>query len=641
MQPLGWRHSRLRLAPFVPDMSLVRLRLRSVSPWLPLLLAATLAACSDPPPPAASPRPAAAPTPAVAAARLPDATPALPRLVTDADLLTPAKIGAATRAVLGRPAHRFTVQVPPDTALAITFGVPSDAWTEALQEAEFAVTVHDDGRAQRLLKQRVARRGGKSWKHAVLSLEPFAGRRVSIALESSNIGTAGAAGVWGIPRLVPATPQHGRGRHTLPNLILISIDTLRPDHLGAYGYARNTSPVLDRLAREGVLFRNAYSTSSWTLPAHVSLFTGLLPHRHGAVRPGGTLPIGADSDTLASRLWAAGYETAGFTGGGYVSARLGFSAGFTLYTDPGVLPYWQPPFSEIVGQAQRWLQRPGSGPFFLFLHTYEVHLPYQPAPQFADLFVKPDGPFADGVTGVEILSREDPLSTDELQQLIAHYDGGIRSMDTALGTLLVLLEERGWAANTCIVLTSDHGEEFGEHGDFFHHRAKLYEELVRVPLILHCPALLPAGTVIDTPVSLVDIMPTLLDLAGLPAAPGIDGRSLLPLIAGGEWPARSLVSECDGHIAEETGTARAMRLGDRKFITSTVPTHVTEELFDLARDPGEQQNLVSDASTELAAMRTALQSALARPAAPRREARQVPTPDAATRERLRALGYSE
>lgn len=552
-----------------------------------------------------------------------------------------------SRPILGPGQRRFSIQVPANGALRVTYGVPRASWTPPVTGIEVRVTARQGTRESVLLRRVVERPANlrrEAWTTAVVPLEAFAGETVDVALASRPLGDAAAPVevLWGVPRLFDAGASRGRGIGERLNVVLISIDTLRPDHLGCYGYGRDTSPTIDRLAGAGVRFDQAFSTSGWTLPAHASMFTGLLPDRHGASRFGHETPLTRDHRTVAERFREAGYETAAFTGGVFVSLDLGLDQGFTLFADPGFLPSQQPRFADVAASAQRWLEGPGAGPFFLFLHTYEVHMPYDPPPPFDRAFDgAADGPFADGITTAQTValgrSREQVPRRD-LRQLRALYDGGIRHMDAALGDFLAFLDARGLRDNTCVVVTSDHGEEFQEHGNLFHHHGKLYDEIVRVPLILHCPSRLPAGVAVDAPVSLVDILPTLLDLAGLPALAGLDGRSVLPAVAGPGWPQRPIVSETDGSAAGRLGATRTVRRGELKLITSTMSGTPREQLFDLAADPGEQIDLHAARPDAVAALDAELAAALVRQTVSRPQPRAA---DAATRERMRALGYVE
>lgn len=320
------------------------------------------------------------------------------------------------------------------------------------------------------------------------------------------------------------------------NLILISVDTLRADRLGAYGYDRPTSPFLDQLAAEGAVFENARSTSSWTIPAHGSMLTGLYPRRHGLRGFADMFP--EDVTTLAQRLQARGFETIGHSNIWILDPGRGFDRGFDDFTlnmpkldGIGAAP-------TINQRASRWLARREPGRFFLFLHYYDVHSHYRPMARYREMFAGPyEGP-ADGTTEQMERHRTGEVSLDaaDASHLSDLYDAGIRQMDTELERFLGNLERKGLLDETLVILTSDHGEEFLDHGLFLH-GANLYEETVRVPLILRGPGV-PAGTRFDATASLVDVTPTAMALLGLPPPDDVDGVDLSLA-----WRAPELVDE--------------------------------------------------------------------------------------------------
>jgi arylsulfatase A-like enzyme len=374
-----------------------------------------------------------------------------------------------------------------------------------------------------------------------------------------------------------------------PNLILVSIDTLRADHLPSYGYARETAPALDRLAREGVVFEQAVANSPWTLPSHASMFTGLEPHRHGLVNYRARLR--EDTPSLAPLMQQAGYTTVSLVNTLHLKGRYGLARGF----DEHVV------FSEREGQKRLragrrqidllllWLDRRPDAPFFVFLHNYDVHSDYDPSPEFASLFVGPyDGP-ATG-TSQQLLRGAEGLSASDVQHLIDLYDGGIRQLDAQIGRLLDHLDETGLAESTYVVVTSDHGEEFLEHGGVLHGET-CYEEALRVPLILRGPGI-PPGTRVAGLVQLTDLFPTLLELAGVPRPRGIDGISLVGSWSGaGTSPRRRAFAETR-HPLLRGGSRHMVREGSLKLIHE--PESGRVELYDLASDPKETRDLSRD-----------------------------------------------
>ena len=431
-----------------------------------------------------------------------------------------------------------------------------------------------------------------------------------------------------------------------PNLLLVSIDTLRADHLGAYGYDLPTSPTIDaRLAGEGVTFTDVYSQSPKTTPSHMTLLTSLYPSVHGVELWQNGKPahvLNPAVHTLAEILKNAGYATAAFTGGAQVDPVRGFDQGFDLYTVSGQ-----------QRRARRWLGRHRWQRFFVFYHTYDVHDPYLPPDEYIRLF-DPDyrGRVLDAIhrlrdaggmsvaawEGVsrrfwDSVDRSDPRDVRFVERL---YDAGIRRMDAeTIRPLLDRLDQLGLARDTLVVFTSDHGEAFGEHGQFQHD--DLYAGTVRVPLVLRWPGRLPAGLRIASRVRLIDVMPTILELLGVSAPPSLQGQSLTPLLhdAYASPATEGAVSEySDGRLYE------SLRRGGLSYIVDGPE----ERLFDLVRDPAERQNVLATRPEEAAAMRAALERW-------RRNCRAlVPllgprggtiAPSDETARRLRALGYME
>jgi arylsulfatase A-like enzyme len=309
--------------------------------------------------------------------------------------------------------------------------------------------------------------------------------------------------VWGDPTIFDVRPWQAERR----NLIVVSLDTLRADRLGCYGASRPTSPTLDRLAAEGALFENAIAPAPWTLPSHLTMLTGVYPCVHRLVTRAIVRHPPPGIDSLAQLLRKAGYTTAAFTENGYLLPGV-FQAGFGLFGHAGATADGS---EQRVAEARDWLRRHAGSPFFLFLHTYQVHWPYQSPPPYR-------GMFRDGAA--------DPKNAE-----LDDYDAALRYADAAMGALLAALEESGVTEQTIVVVTSDHGEAFNEHG-ITRHGTAMYEEVLRVPFIWRAPGLIVSGRRVPEVVGLADFVPTVLDLLALPIPPTVQGRSLAPVLVG-------------------------------------------------------------------------------------------------------------
>jgi arylsulfatase A-like enzyme len=440
------------------------------------------------------------------------------------------------------------------------------------------------------------------------------------------------------------------------NLILISIDTLRADHLGCYGYGRPTSPFLDSLVgRDGTLFfEQCISQASTTAPSHMTLFTSLHPTVHGIpnIPPDkgvGRMTLPSHSKTLATLLSEAGYRTAGIADGGYLGPVFGFKRGFETYACAyeGV--------AAKVDQAEEWLEKAAKAkiPFFLFLHTYEVHAPYLPPPPFDEQFTGSyDGWIETACQELEsskektldlfaeIFARREEFTPEDVAYLIGLYDGEIAYTDRELERFWQFIEKKGILENTVVVILSDHGEEFGEHGEFSH--KNLYDCVVHVPLILYMPPSLRSGIQrnrISDQVSLIDVMPTLLEMLGLERPRHLQGRSLVSLWEG---PAASSAQPAFStyiHFGEDP-ICHGIRLEGIKLLNYLSGQHF--EVFDLSSDRGEQHNVVEGKKGESAELLRLLTDQHSENIKLRPQFKATPAKgriDPAVLEELRKLGY--
>jgi arylsulfatase A-like enzyme len=429
-----------------------------------------------------------------------------------------------------------------------------------------------------------------------------------------------------------------------PNILLIVIDALRADHLGCYGYERETSPTLDRLAASGVIFENAFAPSSTTAISMASLFTSLHPVQHG-VRYSTVFRqphLGREEDhegipvqvqalnekltTLAEILSAQEYKTMGVMTNPFLRESLGFSQGFGSY-EGGDLKA-----DEVVDRFLEWMEKSDNSPFFSFLHFIDVHSPYRPGPPYNTMFHSGEGGLSQealreilnrsvdaGVPPSEIMKQRGlPLNPEYIEKIIGLYDGEIRLVDDSLGHLFHRLETAGILNNTVIAITADHGEEFMNHGRIGH-GVFLYDGLIRVPLILVLPRGSASGRRVRESVSLLDLMPTLLELGGVPVPDGLSGRSLAPLIlpeTRETWESHPVFGEQNTRNARKvsirTDHYKLIRTFRFEPIESEVPSddggekmldglmrerklqRVRIELFDLTGDPDESNDISAD-----------------------------------------------
>jgi arylsulfatase A-like enzyme len=411
-----------------------------------------------------------------------------------------------------------------------------------------------------------------------------------------------------------------------PPILLIDLGTLRADHLGSYGYPRETSPNVDALAAESIRFEWAFSQAPNTAPSLASMLTGLYPATHGMRSGENRLP--EEAVTLAEALAERGYTTAAFVDGGYLSAGFGFDQGFAHYESSrgGGL-------AEIGPRAIEWLREHASEPFFLMVHTYDVHAPYDPPQELVDAFLEGlDSPVEGFEASAERLdaaaSGERPLTPSELAHARALYDAGIRFVDRWVGQLMDELRNLGLDERTIVVLVADHGEAFLEHGELLHETP--YTPVTRVPLIVRLPGAELTGTVPQV-VETLDLMPTLLDLAGAPFPPGIQGESLVPLMQGEGNPPYLAFGE-----STFDGGRRYVAMGGFRLIVHSWTGQA--ELFAFETDPLEQDDLAAAEPQRVEALLQRLEEWEQTVAAAVLGQEEAPM-DEETLEQLRSLGY--
>lgn len=399
-----------------------------------------------------------------------------------------------------------------------------------------------------------------------------------------------------------ASCSRSGSRTEQPNVILISLDSCRADHLSSYGYRRPTTPNLDALAARGALFLNAYSSTSWTLPAHMALFTSLPDSVHG-VNDNGRPALDPARVTLAQQFKAASYETAAFVSGPYLHAAFGFDRGFDRYVNCTSYPDANPLLGprrraihdqshvdvtnpRLFGAVDAWLETPHDRPFFLFIHVWDIHYDYIPPPPFDKRF---DPDYHGLVTATDyerspaIHAGMDPR---DLEHIVALYDGEIAYTDDYLGRLFKRVDELGLAARTLLVVTADHGDEFFEHGNKGHQKT-LYDEVLRIPLIMHWPGRVPERVRVKEQARIIDIAPTIRALCGLPANPEAVGVSLVDHLHG---RGKDLPAYAELEVGRRL---RSIRMPTFKLIWDLVSDR--QMLYDPVADPRETAVLPSNA----------------------------------------------
>jgi arylsulfatase A-like enzyme/Flp pilus assembly protein TadD len=382
---------------------------------------------------------------------------------------------------------------------------------------------------------------------------------------------------FGAVLTVPAWGQTAAPRKSLPDVYLITIDTLRADHVGCYGYKQVETPALDALAADGVRFTQAFTHSPITNTSHITILTGLLPSVHGVTDFG--VPLSPQHVTAAELLKKRGYQTAAFIGAVILDSNTlapGLDRGFDFYDNFPAKTETKQRWGrverrgmEVVAHAESWFDKHRTGPHFVWVHLYDPHDPYEPPPPFSEKY------------------------KDHL------YDGEIAYADSAVAHWIAFLKKAGIYDNAVIVVTGDHGEGLGEHGEETH-GLFLYDSTLHVPLILKTPTAAHHGAVIDAQVRTTDILPTILSATGAATPAELNGESLLPLIEQtntAQGPNRALFGETDYPLRWGWASLRALRADNTKLIEAPRP-----ELYDLQADPKELKNLYAAASAATQSM---------------------------------------
>jgi len=500
------------------------------------------------------------------------------------------------------------VRVPAGGVLDFGYGISPDAWSRAGDGCEFQVFLSDGEAVERLLLHYInpkMRKEDRKWFDARIDLSRWAGEDVTLTF--STRGTYRVTppfkrqpdvrydyALWSNPFIARDEEWHRK-----TSVILISIDTLRADHVSCYGYDRATTPNIDALAADSVLFEQAITPAPWTLPAHASLFTGLLPSQHGVQNF--YQKLSDEALTLAEVLRARSFLTLGVASFEYLFPDYGLVQGFDEY-------FFRYPLraEKIVEKALDMLDRHRGKRFFMFLHFFDPHDPYNPPAPYNTMFC----PFGEkGCLKKEHKSpikaflgeRRRPTERD-IEAAIALYDGEVRFVDEQLSFLFERLKELHLWDNTMIVVTSDHGEEFWDHGSLSH-GFRLYEEQIRVPLVVKLPHSRNAGTRVERQVGLIDVAPTVLAELAIEDEIDVPGRSLFSRPEVELADERYYVSETVAHGLKRL----CLRANILKYITPNCYNYKglnfrsAELLYDLRNDPSETENLIAS-EAELVAL---------------------------------------
>ncbi|MEE9263731.1 MAG: sulfatase, partial [Vicinamibacteria bacterium] len=540
----------------------------------------------------------------------------------------------------------FTIPLPPDPVLRFAMGVSTFGEWSIPVPVHFRLVVDGGNGPETVFHERVRLRQGNRWKPREVDLSAWAGSTIRITFRTalgpnqhrqSVRQTGRSLPIWGNPVVTSSAVQPDEP----PSLILISVDSLRPDHLGVYGYHRDTSPHIDEFAAGGVIFDRAVSPSSWTLPSHMSMLTGLLPSEHRASRKS-QLP--RHVSYLPQLLAEADYRVNGVVTNGYLSQAYGFERGFHVYQ-----ALLGSRGDDTIDSALEIIREAHGRHQFLFLHLIDPHWPYQPPmPELERFGERPRN--LKGLLEV-VLHRKEPRGPQEIQRLVNLYDAEIAFVDREIGRLFAELKESGLYDRSLIILTSDHGEAFYEH-KLWQHSDSLYEEMIRAPLIVKWPGRSPRKRVKQL-VSLVDLVPTLLEEAGI--TPPTTGATSLRRYLEDVPPVSTrphVVSEVIWDPDPDRGVVSliSLRAKDMKYIAALAEPFgdesagaeiFREELYDLSADPGEENDLLAQNPPMLASFRRELRAYINETRKLGRFVRpgEGVTLDDETREQLRSLGY--
>ena len=366
------------------------------------------------------------------------------------------------------------------------------------------------------------------------------------------------------------------------NIILIVTDALRQDHVGTYGYYRNTTPNIDKLAEKSIVFQNAISQATWTKPSIASLFTSTYPTRHQTyaiqgINNRGKIALPDSFNTLAEQLKQKKYKTMGYVNNAWLSPEYNLNQGFEEYK-------FIYPDNKLTSKINEVIEKHENEKFFLFVHYLGPHGPYTPPKPYNSLFVEKEHDYINlSKRNPKYLERKKPSKT-ELEYIISQYDGDIAYTDNEIGKILNLLKEKKLLDTTIIIITSDHGEELADHRGIYGHETIPYDTLIKVPLIIKIPGIMAKKRIITNQVQLIDLMPTLLNITGIRTPEGIDGMNLIPLIKGNRIESNSFSEQ-----NWKTKHVISIRKDGLKYLYNTKTDKGM--LFNLKEDPYELNEL--------------------------------------------------
>ena len=539
----------------------------------------------------------------------------------------------------------FDLKIPEKAVLDFGIGILTDDDHPpfAAKIVNFKVII-DDGQKEEVIFHSSlppSPRENSFFQEEKIDLQNYQGKKVKLILETSGDKKSyphkDIFSFWFNPLVyVP--------RLDSPKIILVSLDTLRADHLGCYGYRRNTSPHLDALTKDGVLFENVYAQSSWTLPSHTSMLFSLNSASHQVYY--NDQRIDPSLPSLASLLQKAGFLPYAFTGGGYVSQIYGFSKGFHWYEEPAGgrhAPLARDEAERLATYTADWIKTNKDKPFFLFLHTFQIHGPYDTPPPWNQKFLPKKAKWT-RIALRQYLEQHGMAShftPDVMENIVALYDAEIAYTDgTLIKNLIESLRDNGIYDQTLLIITSDHGEEFYEHQGWLHGQT-LYEEQLRVPLIIKFPHSKYKGKRLTPKVRLIDILPTVMETLKLPYKTQLfEGKSLLPVVESKEKEDRTFISDlARKDVREPCPLLVSTNHGDLKIIVEKAVEGIKSmEIYDLAQDPTEQSNLLQQKRQLGMELWKKLEKYYAQKLSLVRKTSKVLL-DEKLKEKLRALGY--